>query len=245
MEIGLPARPEPSVLVVEDEADLADLIKHVLERDGTARVAIAGSGSEALRVVEERIPDLIVLDLQLPGLDGLDVCRILRARPRSAQVPIIIVSARAAETDRIAGLDLGADDYLTKPFALGELAARVRALLRRRRRPSDRPSEIYTDRHLTADFGAVAVAVDGRPVRLTRREFELLRYFIQNRNRVLTRDRLLERVWRYGPGTETRSVDVHVGRLRAKLGMAGQQIETVVGMGYRFVTRPTVDPEAS
>ena len=146
-----------------------------------------------------------------------------------------MLTARTGESDRVTGLDLGADDYVTKPFSLRELAARVRAVLRRRQQTAAGGSNVYTGAHLVADFDAVAISVDGSPVRLTRREFELLRFLVENRNRVLSRDRLLERVWGYDRFIETRSVDVHVGRLRAKLGTAGQQIETVVGLGYRFV----------
>jgi DNA-binding response OmpR family regulator len=148
-----------------------------------------------------------------------------------------MLTARTAESDRVSGLDLGADDYVTKPFSLQELAARVRAVLRRRRHgaPESRQPRAYRGKHLAADFEAVSVTVDGAPVRLTRREFELLQYLVENRNRVLSRDRLLERVWGYERVVETRSVDVHVGRLRAKLAAAGPQIETVVGLGYRFV----------
>jgi len=135
----------------------------------------------------------------------------------------------------VAGLELGADDYVPKPFSLKELVARVRAVLRRSTTPEDRPADGYRGDHLTADFDAVAVAVDGDSVRLTRREFELLRYLVQNKNRVVSRDRLLERVWGYDRLVETRSVDVHVGRLRSKLHNAGRQIETVVGLGYRFI----------
>jgi DNA-binding response OmpR family regulator len=146
-----------------------------------------------------------------------------------------MLTARTGESARVAGLDLGADDYVTKPFSLRELAARVRAVLRRRHSTSQAANTIYNGQHLVADFDAVAISVDGNPVRLTRREFELLWFLVENRNRVLSRDRLLERVWGYERFIETRSVDVHVGRLRAKLGVAGQQIETVVGLGYRFV----------
>jgi DNA-binding response OmpR family regulator len=149
-------------------------------------------------------------------------------------VPIIMLTARTGEADRVTGLDLGADDYVTKPFSLRELAARVRAVLRRRQGVAT-GANVYTGAHLIADFDAVSIAVDGAAVRLTRREFELLKFLVENRNRVLSRDRLLERVWGYDRFIETRSVDVHVGRLRAKLGTAGQQIETVVGLGYRFV----------
>jgi len=232
---GSPAMSRaPRVLVVEDEQDIAGLIKHALERSGDGQVEIVGSGDAALRAVTENTPDLVILDLNLPVLSGTEVCRILRGRPSTANVPIIMLTARTGEGDRVTGLDLGADDYVTKPFSLRELAARVRAVLRRRQ-GSAGGANVYTGAHLTADFDAVSIAVDGAAVRLTRREFELLRFLVENRNRVLSRDRLLERVWGYERFIETRSVDVHVGRLRAKLGAAGQQIETVVGLGYRFV----------
>jgi DNA-binding response OmpR family regulator len=224
------------VLVVEDEHDIAGLIKHALERGGDTQAEIVSSGDAALRAVTERVPDLIILDLNLPVLGGLEVCRILRARPPSARVPIIMLTARTSEAERIVGLDVGADDYVTKPFSLRELAARVRAALRRGRPAPEAPqATTYRGTHLFADFDAVSVSVDGEAVRLTRREFELLRHLVENRNRVLSRDRLLERVWGYERLIETRSVDVHVGRLRSKLGAAGGQIETVVGLGYRFV----------
>jgi DNA-binding response OmpR family regulator len=230
----------PRVLVVEDEQDIAALIKHTLERSGDAAVATVGRGDEALRAVAELTPDLVILDLNLPVLSGTDVCRLLRQRPATASIPIIMLTARTSEADRVNGLDLGADDYVTKPFSLRELAARVRAVLRRRVGPVSEAAKPqgYQGEHLVADFDAIAVAVDGKPVRLTRREFELLQFLVENRNRVLSRDRLLERVWGYDRFVETRSVDVHVGRLRAKLGAAGQQIETVVGLGYRFVDAP-------
>jgi DNA-binding response OmpR family regulator len=221
------------VLIVEDEQDIAGLIKHTLERSGS-EAEIVHSGDAALKVVADRPPDLIILDLNLPVLSGTEVCRILRSRADVKHVPIIMLTARTSENDRVAGLEMGADDYVTKPFSLRELTARVRAVLRRGT-ATDRPQAAYQGSRLTADFDAVSVTVDGTAVRLTRREFELLRYLVQNRNRVVSRDRLLERVWGYDRLVETRSVDVHVGRLRNKLGGAGQQIETVVGLGYRFV----------
>jgi DNA-binding response OmpR family regulator len=219
---------------VEDEHDIAALIKHTLERSGEIQASIVGSGDQALRSIAERPPDLIILDLNLPVVSGTEVCRILRARPETAHLPVIMLTARTAESDRVTGLDLGADDYVTKPFSLRELSARVRAVLRRRQSFAAKGS-VYRGERLVADFDAVAVSVDGEPVRLTRREFELLRFLVENKNRVLSRDRLLERVWGYDRFIETRSVDVHVGRLRAKLGTVGTQIETVVGLGYRFV----------
>jgi DNA-binding response OmpR family regulator len=235
----VPAPPlRKRVLVVEDEIDVARLIKHTLDRAGDLDVDIAMTGEAALTMAAERQPDLVILDLNLPGFDGLEVCRILRGRPASANVAIIMLTARSGEADRIKGLDLGADDYMTKPFSPRELAARVRAALRRGRGAlGEVPSAafVYRGKHLTADFDAVSVMVDGIEVRLTRREFELLRYLVQNRNRVVSRDRLLERVWGFDHSVETRSVDVHIGRLRGKLGAAANQIETVVGLGYRFI----------
>jgi two-component system phosphate regulon response regulator PhoB len=229
-----PSRPR--VLVVEDERDIAELVKHTIERGGDIDVAIVSSGDAALKTAADHPPDLIVLDLNLPVVSGLEVCRLLRGRPATKAVPIIMLTARTSENDRVIGLDVGADDYITKPFSTRELAARVRAALRRRRGEPDAPGPvIYKGQHLTADFDAVNIEVDGTPIRLTRREFELLRYLVENRNRVLSRDRLLERVWGYERLVETRSVDVHVGRLRNKLGPAGKQIETVVGLGYRFI----------
>ncbi len=227
--------PRNRVLIVEDELDLAGLIKHALERNGDADAEIAGTGEAALKAVSARLPDLIILDLNLPILSGLEVCRILRGRSDAKHLPIIMLTARGGEDDRVGGLEQGADDYVTKPFSLRELTARVRAVLRRSAAPGERAPAAYTGVHLVADFDAVAVTVDGEAIRLTRREFELLRYLVQNKSRVVSRDRLLERVWGYDRLVETRSVDVHVGRLRSKLGTAGQQIETVVGLGYRFI----------
>jgi len=229
------ASSKTHVLVIEDESDISGLIRHTLERGGDTTVEIAASGDQALKLAAEQPPDLIILDLNLPVLDGLEVCRLLRTRPATAKTPIIMLTARATESDRVIGLDAGADDYITKPFSPRELAARVRAVMRRGRTEEQGPPPVYRGKHLTADFDAVSIAVDGEQVRLTRREFELLKYLVENRNRVLSRDRLLERVWGYDRLIETRSVDVHVGRLRSKLGTAGKQIETVVGLGYRFI----------
>jgi DNA-binding response OmpR family regulator len=231
------------VLVVEDEPDVAGLIKHSIERhatEGTSDridVEVVHTGHEALRTIADQVPDLIVLDLNLPVVSGFEVCRLLRQRPATSATPVLMLTARGEEHDRVAGLDIGADDYMVKPFGLRELGARVRALLRRRVGTGTAPmgALVYRGEHLVADFDAVSIAVDGEPVRLTRREFDLLRFFVQNKNRVLSRDRLLERVWGYDRVVDTRSVDVHVGRLRGKLREAGQQIETVVGLGYRFV----------
>jgi DNA-binding response OmpR family regulator len=226
------------ILIVEDEPDVARLMKHALEGGADLEAEIVGTGAAALKSVTDAPPDLILLDLNLPFIDGLEVCRLLRGRPSSAAIPIIMVTARTTETDRVTGLELGADDYLTKPFGLRELVARVRAVLRRPPQTITRSRPGYTQGALAIDFDAVSVRVADAPIRLTRREFELLRFMIENRNRVLSRDRLLERVWGFDHQIDTRSVDVHVGRLRSKLGLAGRQIETVIGMGYRFVEEP-------
>jgi DNA-binding response OmpR family regulator len=220
-----------SILVVDDETAIAEAVRARLESEGY-HVLVAADGPEAIRIHAESSPDLVVLDLMLPGMDGLEVCKEIQ---KERWTPVLMLTARTEEADKVAGFAVGADDYLTKPFSLRELAARVRAVLRRK--PGAKPSgmALYRGRHLIADFDAVAVTVDGEPIRLTRREFELLRCLVENRNRVLSRDRLLERVWGYDQFIETRSVDVHVGRLRSKLGSAGRQIETVVGLGYRFV----------
>jgi DNA-binding response OmpR family regulator len=238
-----PSAEKIRILVVEDEPDIAALMKHALERGSDLRVEIVATGAAALKTVTQDPPGLVLLDLNLPFIDGLEVCRLLRNRAVSASIPIIMVTARTSEADRVAGLELGADDYVTKPFSLRELVARVRAVLRRPHgiAAQDAPSAL-TSGGIFIDFDAVSVTVSGAPVKLTRREFELLRFLIENRNRVLSRDRLLERVWGFDRQVETRSVDVHVGRLRGKLGPAGRQIETIIGMGYRFVETPESAP---
>jgi DNA-binding response OmpR family regulator len=224
------------VLVVEDEPDVSRLIQHSLKRNEQFEILIAHSGYDALQAVADQPPQIIILDLNLPVVSGTEVCRILRQRPSTAGIPILMLTARASENDRVAGLEMGADDYMTKPFSPRELDARVKALLRRGPVSSalDGPALFYRGERLVVDFDAVAISVDGTEIRLTRREFELLRCLVLNRIRVLSRDRLLERVWGESE-METRSVDVHVGRLRAKLGAASRHIETVVGLGYRFV----------
>ena len=174
----------------------------------------------------------MILDLNLPDLDGLGVCRELRETPAVADLPIIILTARVTESDRVLGLDLGADDYITKPFSLRELKSRIRALLRRRSLDSGVPEDSYEDERLSIERGAMRVRLDGEPIRLTMREFELLWYLVTTRPRVAPRESILERVWGLSSEVETRTVDVHVRALRKKLG--GELIETVIGAGYRF-----------
>lgn len=222
------------VLVVEDDPDILELIAHTLTRAGH-RVDRLTHGGEAPRRVQERSPDLVVLDVMLPGLDGLLICRALRADPATAAIPIIMLTARGEESDRVTGLELGADDYITKPFSPRELAARVAALLRRTTRQSSPARDTpLRYRGLTLDSDRHLVTADGRDVRLTAKEFLLLQYLIQHRGRVLSRDVLLTDVWGYQYTGGTRTVDVHIRRLREKLPMLATAIETIKQFGYKL-----------
>ena len=221
------------ILVVEDDPDIAELIRHYLEKSGHA-VQVLGSGGAVLPKVRGERPDLIVLDLMLPGLDGLMVCQALRSDPLTAAIPIIMVTARGDEADRIAGLELGADDYVTKPFSAKELAARVSALLRRTQR-LDPAEPVVRYRTITIDSARHVVTVDGREVRLTAKEFLLLLYLVQHRGRVLSRDLLLTDVWGYQYTGGTRTVDVHIRRLREKVPVLTDAIETIKQFGYKLV----------
>ena len=221
------------VLVVEDEADIRRLIRLHLERDGF-RCRTAGSGTEALRELAAVVPDLVVLDLMLPELDGLELCRRIRGDPRSAAVPIIMLTAKADEVDRVVGLELGADDYMAKPFSPKELVARIRAVLRRsQQREAPR---VLRAGGITLDPLRHLVQVDGRPVTLTPKEFDLLQALLDAAGRVLSREHLLNRIWGYARADEieSRTVDVHIRRLRVKLGAAGRGIATLKGVGYRL-----------
>jgi phosphate regulon transcriptional regulator PhoB len=221
------------VLVVEDEPDIRRLVVLHLERDGF-RCRTATTGPEALREVQKAAPDLVVLDLMLPDLDGLEVCRQLRGDRRTAAVPIIMLTAKSDEVDRIVGLEVGADDYVAKPFSPKELVARVRAVLRRVR-STDEP-RILSVGPVVLDPSRHGVSVHGRPVELTPKEFDLLQALLEAAGRVLSREHLLNHVWGYARADEieSRTVDVHVRRLRAKLGDAGHRIATVKSVGYRF-----------
>jgi DNA-binding response OmpR family regulator len=222
------------VLVVEDDKDIADLIAHYLQKAGHS-VDAAASGTAALQRVKASAPDLILLDLMLPGLDGLLVCQALRGDPATAAIPIIMLTARGEESERIAGLELGADDYVTKPFSPRELTARVAALLRRVKRiPGATPGVALRYGPLTIDVERHAVEIDGTDVRLTAKEFLLLRYLVEHRGRVLSRDLLLTDVWGYQYTGGTRTVDVHIRRLREKLPFLADAIVTIKQFGYRL-----------
>ena len=224
------------LLVVEDSQDIADLIRHYLEGAGH-EVDQLSSGSDVLPRARQHPPDLVVLDLMLPGMDGLLVCQALRNDPATASIPVIMLTARGEESDRVRGLELGADDYVTKPFSPKELVARVAALLRRVDRPHATPQRLQygtvaidLDRHL--------VTVAGEPVRLTAKEFLLLRYLIEHRGRVLSRDLLLTDVWGYQYTGGTRTVDVHVRRLREKMPIFATALSTIKQFGYRLEDPP-------
>jgi DNA-binding response OmpR family regulator len=229
------------VLVVEDDPDISELVARSLEKAGYSTTRVA-SGRDALDAVRKRPPALIVLDIMLPHLDGLEVCRLLRADEKTAAIPIIILTARAEESERIVGLEVGADDYVAKPFSPNELVARVRALLRRAQRqesPAARPLAYGT---IVMDTDRHTVLVDGKGVTLTAKEFLLLSYLLQHRGRVLSRDVLLEQVWGYRYTGGTRTVDVHVRRLREKLPLLVSALVTVKQFGYKLLEAPGAEP---
>jgi DNA-binding response OmpR family regulator len=221
------------VLIVEDDADIAALIVHYLEKAGYG-AEIVSDGGRALAQARETPPDLVVLDLMLPGLSGLDVCKALRADNRTTNLPIIMLTARGEESERILGLDVGADDYVVKPFNPNELIARVRALLRRAAPPQIK-ERVLRCGPISVDVERHTVSNNGDGVRLTAKEFLLLQYLLEHRGRVLSRDRLLSDVWDYQYPGATRTVDVHVRRLREKLPFLEQALVTVQQFGYKLV----------
>jgi two-component system alkaline phosphatase synthesis response regulator PhoP len=222
------------ILIVEDDTDIADLVKRYLERAGYL-VDRAATGREGLDRIAERLPDLIVLDLMLPQVDGLEICRLLRGNDKTATIPIIMLTARADESERIVGLEVGADDYVPKPFSPNELVARVRALLRRAQRGAPAGARAMAYGPIVVDAEQHTVSADGRTVTLTAKEFLLLEYLLQHRGRVLSRDVLLSDVWGYRYTGGTRTVDVHVRRLREKLPLLAEAIVTVKQFGYKLL----------
>jgi DNA-binding response OmpR family regulator len=222
------------ILVVEDDRDIADLVRRALEKAGYAADVLT-SGRDALAAIAARPPDLVVLDLMLPHVGGLDICRNVRSHEATAHIPIIMLTARAEESERIAGLDVGADDYMAKPFSPNELVARVRALLRRATRQTPITGTI-TYGGILVDRDRHVVSSNGSPVTLTAKEFLLLEYLLRHRGRVLSRDVLLTDVWGYKYTGGTRTVDVHVRRLREKLPGLAPSLLTVKSVGYRLAT---------
>lgn len=222
-----------NILVIEDDADIAESLHYNFKREGF-RVNVAESGEKGLRLAldEKQTPSLIILDLMLPGMSGMELCRRLRRETVTHETPIIMLTAKAAEADKIAGLDLGADDYIVKPFSVKEVVARVRAVLRRAEKES---APKYEDARVVVDFEDMRVVCDNNDVKLTRKEFALLEHLIKNIGRVATRQQLLDNVWGYSYFGDTRTLDVHIRRLRQKMDECGNCIETVVGVGYRFI----------
>ncbi len=223
-----------TVLIIEDEPDVLDLVVFHLKKAGF-QTATARDGDAGFAKARDLLPAALVLDLMLPGMEGTEICKRLKADPKTAHIPILMLTAKAEEVDRVLGLELGADDYVTKPFSPRELVLRVKKLIERGR---PRPVEVLTWGDLIVDVAKHSVTVKGKPVELTATEFKLLATLMERRGRVQTRDTLLTDVWGYEGDIDTRTVDTHVRRVREKLGKAGELIETVRGVGYRFTDRP-------
>ena len=228
---------KPTVLVVEDEKDIRELVRYALAEEGFP-VLEAGDGEQALAWARKERPGLLVLDLMLPGMSGLDVCRTLRADPRTSKLPIVMLTARATEVDKVLGLEIGADDYVTKPFSPRELVARVKAIVRRAYGGDlERPREVWERGRLRIDLDGYETVLDGKPLALSLREFELLRFFAQNPDRAFSRGDILDLVWGSDTHVEPRTVDVHVRRLRQRIerdDSSPELILTVRGFGYKF-----------
>lgn len=224
------SRTETRVAVIEDDADIAFTIRVNLEREGYA-VALFGNGHEGLLALQQGGFDFLVLDLNLPDLDGFTICREVRRHPATAKLPILMLTARTSEADRVLGLELGADDYLAKPFSVRELMARIAAILRRAR-GAESDALVYDDRHLRIDGRTMRVYVEGEEVKLAKKELELLWMLVRNRPAVVSRERILSEIWQMADDVETRTVDAHIRNLRKKIGK--DRIHTVIGYGYRF-----------
>jgi two-component system, OmpR family, alkaline phosphatase synthesis response regulator PhoP len=231
------------VLIIEDDPDIAESLRYNLERDGlSALIADSGEKGLSLALSPKNPPVLIILDIMLPGMSGIELCRRLRREPATRKTPIIMLTAKASEADRVAGLDLGADDYITKPFSVRELMARVRAVLRR---ADESATARYEDARMAIDFEDMRVTCSGESIKLTRKEFALLAILAKSAGRVATRQYLLDGVWGHQYYGDLRTLDVHIRRLRQKLGACGDSIETVVGVGYRFAGFSESEPEQS
>jgi DNA-binding response OmpR family regulator len=224
---------KPKILVVDDEPEAVELLEFNLKQAGYA-VTTAGDGAEALKKARSQVPDLIVLDVMLPEMDGFEICKSLRLDPGTAKVPVIMLTAKAAEIDRVLGLELGADDYLTKPFSPRELMLRIKKILARSQ-PDEKVKDQLRYGDLLIDVPRHIASWKGKTIELTATEFRLLTVLAQRAGRVQSRDHLLRDVWEYDSLIDTRTVDTHMRRLREKLGAAAQHLDTVRGVGYRFV----------
>ena len=222
-----------SILIVEDEEDILELVRYNLAREGY-RVAGLTSGEEALKVIRKSHPDLVLLDLMLPGLDGLEICKILKGNPQTGHIPIIMLTAKSEDSDVVTGLEIGADDYITKPFSPKVLIARIRTVLRRKRKQPANDSDVLKIYDIEIDPGLHEVLVAGRPVELTRTEFQILYFLARRPGWVFSRYEIVNGVRGDEAIVTDRSVDVQIAGLRKKLGQAGRYVETVRGIGYRF-----------
>jgi two-component system, OmpR family, phosphate regulon response regulator PhoB len=227
--------PDKKVLLVEDEADVVEMLTRAFNRASGFSVITASDGASGLRRAREESPAFVILDLMLPKMPGLEVCKILKSDSLTRHIPVLMLTARAEEVDRIVGLELGADDYVTKPFSPREVVLRAQAILRRSEKPAEERTLVAGS--ITIDGVRHRVSVNGKVIRLTSLEFKLLRTLVQRRGRIQERDRLLRDVWGYESMIDTRTIDTHVRRLREKLGKAGDAIETVRGFGYRLRER--------
>jgi two-component system alkaline phosphatase synthesis response regulator PhoP len=228
--------PNETILVIEDEKNILELVKYNLEKEGF-RVLTALKGNAGLDMALKEKPSLVILDLMLPEIGGLDICRILKQNEKTRFIPVIMLTAKGTEADKVLGLELGADDYVTKPFSPRELAARIKAVLRRSKEKL--PEEVLRSGTIELDVTKHELRLKGKPIEITAKEFELLRGLMSSKERVLTRDVLLSKVWGYenSVNIETRTVDMHIGQLRKKLGKEADRIVTVKSIGYRFDER--------
>jgi two-component system phosphate regulon response regulator PhoB len=227
-----PPMNKGTILVIDDEKDLIDLVRYNLEKEGFDVIA-ASDGQSGLEVASRHAPDLVVLDLMMPGIDGLQICQRLRADPRTARMPVIMLTAKATEADRIVGLELGADDYITKPFSPREVVARVKAVLRRAASQHDQPAVIRSG-DLQIDLLGREVTYQNDRISLTATEFRILQFLASRPGRVFSRDEIINAALGNESAVFDRTVDVHITSIRRKLGAAGDQIETVRGFGYKF-----------
>jgi two-component system alkaline phosphatase synthesis response regulator PhoP len=225
------------LLIIEDDPDIIELLKHYLEKENFALTG-ASDGSSGLKKARAEDFDLLILDIMLPEMDGLEVCKELRSDPKTKSVPIIMLTARGEETDKIVGLELGADDYITKPFSPKELVARVKALLRRTERKPEK-EKVYRYGKLTLDLTKHEMIYDNRMLELTSKEFDLLECLLRNKGRVLSRDYLMDQVWGYDYYGGMRTVDVHIRRLREKIPALSKAIQTVKNSGYKLKENPS------
>ncbi len=223
------------ILIIDDEKDIVETIEYNLKKEGFATHK-SFDGINGLKLAKEIIPDLVLLDLMLPGLSGIELCKALKKDPKTAKIPVIMLTAKKQEVDKVVGLEVGADDYIVKPFSMKELVARIKAILRRYSAvpKGEKAKSMISFADVKMDMDRHEVTVKGKPIELSAKEFKLLEFFASNRNKVFSRERLLDDVWGIQAAVETRTVDVHVKRLREKLGKAGDHIQTIRGFGYKL-----------